>query len=166
MTTPGGKQVVCVSAVARNGVIGDGPRIPWRVPGEQAEFKRRTLGHTLLMGRATYESIGRPLPGRTTVVLTRDPSWAADGVLLAADLVSALAVADGLDGDLMVVGGAQVYLAALEQPGLVDAQVLTEIPEEPDGDVRYPAFDEADWPVVERTEHEGFAVVVRRRAPR
>ena len=65
--------VVLIAAVARNGVIGNNGDIPWRVPGEQAFFKATTLGHTLVMGRATYESIGRPLPGRTTVVLTRDP---------------------------------------------------------------------------------------------
>ena len=76
------KRVVLVAAVARNRVIGAGPDIPWRIPGEQAEFKRLTMGHVLVMGRTTYESIGRPLPGRTTVVLTRDPSWSADGVLV------------------------------------------------------------------------------------
>jgi dihydrofolate reductase len=67
--------VILIAAVARNGVIGHDGRIPRRVPGEQAFFKATTLGHTLVMGRATYESIGRPLPGRTTIVLTRDPDW-------------------------------------------------------------------------------------------
>ena len=84
--TPGGKQVVLVAAVARNGVIGDGPDIPWKIPGEQAEFKALTMGHVLLMGRTTYESIGRPLPGRTTVVLTRDATWSAPGVHVAHDV--------------------------------------------------------------------------------
>ncbi|MDF9715712.1 dihydrofolate reductase [Nocardioides sp. ChNu-153] len=164
MTTPSGRTVRCVAAVARNGVIGDGPDIPWQVPGEQAEFKRRTLGSVLLMGRATYASIGRPLPGRTTVVLTRDPAWTAPGVLVAHDLAGALALAEGASGDVVVAGGAQVYAAALAVPGLVDEQVLTEIPLEPAGDTTYPAFDEAAWPVVERDDHEGFTVVVRRRA--
>ncbi|GAB3087642.1 dihydrofolate reductase [Nocardioides zeae] len=163
MTTPGGLTVSCVAAVARHGVIGNGPDIPWRVPGEQAEFKRRTLGTTLLMGRATYASIGRPLPGRTTVVLTRDPGWSPghDGVHVARDLDAAVSIADGLGAPVSVAGGAQVYAAALAVPGLVDAQVLTEIPLEVHGDVRYPAIDEAAWPVVERAEHEGFTVVVR-----
>ena len=67
--TPGGKRVVLVAAVARNGVIGHGPDIPWRIKGEQALFKELTTGHVLLMGRATYDTIGRPLPGRTTIVL-------------------------------------------------------------------------------------------------
>ena len=77
------QRVVLVAAVAENGVIGDGGDIPWHLPGEQRQFKELTLGHVLVMGRATYESIGRPLPGRTTIVLTRDPGWRADGVLVA-----------------------------------------------------------------------------------
>ncbi|HEY1134378.1 MAG TPA: dihydrofolate reductase [Nocardioides sp.] len=165
MTTPGGLTVTCVAAVARNGVIGDGPDIPWKVPGEQAEFKRRTLGTTLLMGRATYASIGRPLPGRTTVVLTRDRAWSPghEAVRVAHDLDEAVRLADEIGAPVVVAGGAQVYAAALAEPGLVDAQALTEIPLDPPGDVRYPTLDDATWPVVERDEHEGFTVVVRRR---
>ena len=73
-------RITLVAAVADNGVIGVAGGIPWRIPEDFAHFKRVTLGHTLVMGRATYDSIGRPLPGRTTVVLTRDPAWSADGV--------------------------------------------------------------------------------------
>ena len=142
MSTPDGKRVVLVAAVAENGVIGDGPDIPWRIPGEQAEFKRLTLGHTLLMGRTTYESIGRPLPGRTTIVLTRDEAWRADGVLVAHDLDEALRLAADLPGDVMVAGGAQVYAAALPH---ADEQVLTEVHLDPEGDVLYPAFETAEW---------------------
>ena len=71
------QRIVMVAAVARNGVIGNGPDIPWRIPGEQRLFKELTMGDVLVMGRTTYESIGRPLPGRTTIVLTRDPDWSA-----------------------------------------------------------------------------------------
>ena len=145
--TPGGKQVVLVAAVARNGVIGRGPDIPWQIPGEQAEFKRLTLGHVLLMGRTTYASIGRPLPGRTTVVLTRDPEWAADGVLVAHDVDAALALADTLSGDVMVAGGAEVYAALLPH---ADAQVVTEVHLEPEGDVLYPAIDPDKWEATRR----------------
>ena len=151
--TPGGKRVVLVAAVAGNGVIGNGPDIPWRIPGEQAQFKALTLGQVLLMGRTTYESIGRPLPGRSTVVLTRDPDWSADGVEVAHDVGSALAIADRLPGDLMVAGGAEVYAATLD---VADEQVLTEVHLEPEGDVHYPAFDRTEWTETRRETGEDY----------
>ena len=151
--TPGGKRVVLVAAVARNGVIGNGPEIPWRIKGEQALFKELTTGHVLLMGRATYDTIGRPLPGRTTIVLTRDRAWAADGVLVAHDLDEALRLADTLEGDVMVAGGAQVYAAALP---VADQQVLSLVELEPEGDVLYPATDPAEWTEMLREPHEGY----------
>jgi dihydrofolate reductase len=157
---PGGKRVVLVAAVARNRVIGNGPDIPWSIPGEQAEFKRLTLGHSLVMGRSTYESIGRPLPGRTTIVLSRDPGWAADGVLVAHSLDEALSIAATTQGDVVVAGGAQVYAAALP---LADEQVITEVALEPVGDAVYPAFDDRDWVEVERERFDGFERVRYRR---
>ncbi len=150
--------VTLIAAVARNGVIGKDGDIPWRVPGEQAFFKAATLGHTLVMGRATYDSIGRPLPGRTTIVLTRDPAWSADGVTAAASLDEALARADGA---VYVAGGAAVYEAALPH---ADEQLLSEIDLEPDGDTFYPAFDRDEWREVSREPHQGFTVVRWRRA--
>ena len=154
--TPGGKPVVLVAAVAANGVIGDRGTIPWRIPGEQAHFKAVTLGHTLVMGRATYDSIGRPLPGRTTVVLTRDPGWRADGVLVAASLDDALRLADDLPGDVMVAGGAQGYAEALP---VADTQVLTRVDLSPEGDTRYPAYDPEDWDETSREQHGTHDVV-------
>jgi len=153
MSTPSGKRVVLVAAVAENGVIGNGPDIPWRIPGEQAEFKRLTLGHTLVMGRATYESIGRPLPGRTTIVLTRDPAWQADGVLVAHDVEEALARAEDLSGDVMVAGGAQVYAAAMPY---ADEQVITEVHRDPEGDVLYPEFEPSEWTEARREPGDDY----------
>ncbi|GAB6986659.1 dihydrofolate reductase [Nocardioides pyridinolyticus] len=153
-------RVVLVAAVARNGVIGNGPDIPWKIPGEQADFKRLTMGHTLVMGRTTYESIGRPLPGRTTIVLTRDPSWSAEGVLVAHSLDEALARAADLPGDVMVVGGAQVYADALP---VATEQVITDVPLEPDGDVLYPAYDADDWVESAREAGDGYERVFLRR---
>ena len=150
-----------VAAVAENGVIGNGPDIPWRIPGEQAGFKALTLGHVLVMGRTTYESIGRPLPGRTTIVLTRDPGWHAEGVLVAHDLEGALRMAEDLPGDVMVAGGAQVYAAALP---LADEQVLTEVHLSPEGDVRYPGFDRDEWVETGREAGEAYDRVWLRRA--
>lgn len=160
--TPGGKRVEMVAAVARNGVIGRGPDIPWRIPGEQAHFKEQTLGHVLVMGRATYASIGRPLPGRSTVVLTRDPDWHADGVLVAGDAEAALALADTLPGEVRVAGGAQVYAALLPY---ADAQVVSEVHLEPEGDVHYPAIDPAVWEEVERVPGTAYDVVRWERRP-
>lgn len=148
-----GKRVVLVAAVADNDVIGNGPDIPWRIPGEQAEFKQLTLGHILVMGRATYESIGRPLPGRTTIVLTRDPDWSAAGVLVAASLDEALALAGGLEGDVMVAGGAQVYAAAMP---VADEQVLSRVHLRPEGDVHYPHVDPAQWRETRREPRDGY----------
>ncbi len=141
-------RVTLVAAVADNGVIGADGDIPWRIPADFAHFKALTLGHVLVMGRATYESIGRPLPGRITVVLTRDPDWTADGVLVAPDLATALRLAADVDEEVFVVGGASVYAEAL---AVADSQVLTEVHLSPAGDTRYPDFDGPTW-VEERRE--------------
>ena len=142
-----------IAAVARNGVIGHEGGIPWHLPEDFAHFKATTLGHTLLMGRATYDSIGRPLPGRTTIVLTRDSAWYAADVLVAHDLDSALLLAEDLPGDIYVAGGAHVYAAALP---LADEQVLTEVHLEPDGDTLYPEFDREQWVEKRRERRDGF----------
>ncbi|MET3960446.1 dihydrofolate reductase [Marmoricola sp. OAE513] len=148
--------VTLVAAVADNGVIGNDGDIPWRLPPDFAHFKALTLGHVLVMGRATYESIGRPLPGRTTIVLTRDPSWSAEGVLTAPDLATALRLAEGIDDEVFVVGGASVYAEAL---AVADVQVLTEVHLDPEGDTFYPEFDPTRWVETQRVPHthEGTA---------
>jgi dihydrofolate reductase len=156
------KRVVLVAAVAENGVIGASGDIPWHLPEDFRHFKATTLGHTLVMGRATYDSIGRPLPGRTTIVLTRDPGWSADGVLVAHALDDALEMAEDLPGDVMVAGGAQVYAAALP---IADEQVLTEVHASPEGDTFYPAFDREEWSEVRREPHAGFDHVWWTRRP-
>lgn len=136
------QRLTLVAAVADNGVIGDSGDIPWRIPADFAHFKALTLGHVLVMGRATYDSIGRPLPGRTTIVLTRDPHWQAPGVLVAGSLEEALDLAGDLPGEVFVAGGAAVYAQALDR---ADAQVLTEVHLSPAGDTRYPEFDRTRW---------------------
>jgi dihydrofolate reductase len=147
------KRIILVAAVARNGVIGNGPDIPWKVPGEQRLFKELTMGDVLVMGRTTYESIGRALPGRTTIVLTRDPDWSAEGVLVAHSMMDALGQAARIPGEVMVVGGSQVYAAALP---LATEQIISEIPLEPEGDVHYPDFDRSKWIETVREQHDGF----------
>ena len=152
--------MIAVAAVAENGVIGDGPDIPWRLPGEQRLFKEATVGHVLLLGRTTHESIGRPLPGRTTVVLTRDPDWSAEGVHVVAGIDEALALADrlvaGTSAEVRIGGGAQVYAAAMS---FVDEQLITRVPLSPPGDVRYPAYAPEEWLEVESTAYDDFTQV-------
>lgn len=131
-----------VAAYADNRVIGNHGAIPWHLPEDFAHFKRTTLGHTLVMGRTTYNSIGRPLPGRTTVVLTRDPDWSADGVLVAHSLEEALDLAAQQDGDTIIAGGTEVYEQAMP---LATHQILTEVHQSPEGDAHYPEFDAAQW---------------------
>jgi dihydrofolate reductase len=155
--------VVLIAAVAENGVIGAAGAIPWRLLDDFAHFKRTTLGHTLVMGRATYDSIGRPLPGRTTIVLSRDPAWSAEGVLTAASFDEALALAADLPGDVYVAGGAAIYALALPY---ADEQVLTEVRLAPDGDTFYPAFDRDEWVEVRREKRDDFDLVWWRRAGR
>ncbi|WP_148615099.1 dihydrofolate reductase [Nocardioides rubriscoriae] len=150
------KRVLLVAAVARNRVIGHGPDIPWKIPGEQAEFKKLTLGHALVMGRTTYESIGRPLPGRRTIVLTRDRDWSPGHheVLVARSMLDALAKAATLpDGEVIVAGGAQVYAEAM---GLASELVISEVPLEPEGDAFFPVIDPALWVEADRERFEGY----------
>lgn len=148
--------MVGIAAVARNGVIGAGNDIPWRIPEDWARFKALTMGHVLIMGRKTYDSIGRPLPGRTTVVVTRDPDWTAEGVLVARDLDQAFAVAFAGDPEkVFVVGGGQIYAAAWER---LDRLEITEVDAEPEGDVRFPVID-ARWTEIARERREGFAFI-------
>ena len=161
-TSAGGRrpEVIGIAAVARNGVIGAGNDIPWRIPADWARFKALTTGHVLIMGRKTYDSIGRPLPGRTTIVVTRDPAWRADGVIVVADLDAAVdrAVALG-PTKVFVAGGGQVYAAAWDR---LDVLEITEVDAEPEGDVRFPEIG-ADWTETMRDEGSGFAFVTFRR---
>jgi dihydrofolate reductase len=148
--TPPVARLTLVAAVADNGVIGNGGDIPWRIPADFAHFKALTMGHVLVMGRATYDSIGRALPGRTTIVLTRDPGWSAPGVLTATSLDRALELAAGLPGEVFVVGGAVVYALALDR---AHAQVLTEVHLNPEGDTHYPDFDRSAWVEMRRESY-------------
>lgn len=144
MSTPT-RRITLIAAYARGRVIGDGPDIPWHSSEDFGHFKAITLGHTLVMGRVTHESIGRPLPGRRTIVLTRDPAWRADGVKVAATLPEAYALAG--DDQVFVAGGAQVYAAALPT---ATHQILTEVDVDVPGDAHYPEFDLDEWREVRR----------------
>jgi dihydrofolate reductase len=154
--TPAGKTVTMVAAVAENGVIGLDGNIPWHLPEDFAHFKDTTSGHLLILGRTTHEGIGKPLPNRTTIVLTRDPEWQADGVLVAPTLLEALELADTMPGDVMVGGGAAVYDAALPY---ADVQIISEVHQSPEGDTYYPEFSRTKWREIAREPREGFDIV-------
>ncbi len=156
-------RVTIVAAVAANGVIGRDGTLPWHLPDDLRQFKRLTRGHVLVMGRRTFESIGRALPDRTTIVVTRQPRWRADGVLTAADVPDALARAAQIDDEVFVAGGHDVFRAALP---VADRMVISAIDDRPAGDTVFPPVDWAGWREAGREPYDGFAVVTyeRRRA--
>ncbi|WP_346837763.1 dihydrofolate reductase [Microbulbifer sp. SAOS-129_SWC] len=138
--------IALIAAVARNGAIGRDNGLPWRISGDLKFFKRTTLGKPVLMGRHTFESIGRPLPGRENIVITRNPHWRADGVTCASSLEAAVEMArrsaagTGIT-EIMVIGGGQIYRQALP---LAARLYLTEVDAEVEGDAFFPALDE-NW---------------------
>ena len=143
-----------VVARADNGVIGRDNALPWHLPADLKHFKRLTVGKPVVMGRKTFESIGKPLPGRHKIVLTRDAKWHAEGVTMVANLAEAIAAA-GLDpqtraDEVMIIGGAGVYAEALPVATRV---YLTEIHAAPDGDTRLPGFDPVRWREAARQDH-------------
>jgi dihydrofolate reductase len=148
---PVGPQLVAIAAVARNGVIGADGDIPWRIPADWRRFKALTTGSTLVMGRKTYDSIGRALPGRTTVVITRDRRWRGDGVLVAPSVEEALAQASARETEtIWVAGGGEVYAATWDRLTRLE---LTEVALDPAGSVRLPDVDPAQWRESAREEH-------------
>ena len=144
--------VTLVVAIGANGVIGVDGGLPWRLPEDLAHFKALTMGHPMVMGRTTFESIGRPLPGRTTIVVTRNPDWSAEGVEVAPTLEEALERAGELDDEVFVVGGAQVYAQTLNA-GLIDQMCVTRVASSPEGDTRFPSIDWMQWREVGRVPH-------------
>lgn len=133
-----------IVAIARNRVIGRDGGLPWRLSADLRRFKSLTMGHHLIMGRKTYDSLGRPLPGRTSIVLTRQTQFvAAEGVLLASNLDAALAMArERGDAEAFVIGGAEIYRLALPR---CDRAYVTRVAAEVEGDTRLEGWDESQW---------------------
>jgi dihydrofolate reductase len=138
--------VSIIAAMARNRVIGIRNTLPWHLPEDLKHFKALTLGHHIIMGRKTYESIGRPLPGRTTVIVTRDPAYRVEGCLIAHSPAEAIALC-GADEEVFFVGGGELYGQVLP---LADRLYLTEIQADYAGDAVFPAIDRAVWREAER----------------
>lgn len=155
-------RVTLIAAVARNGVIGHGPDLPWRISEDFRYFKRVTMGHVLVMGRLTFESIGRALPGRRTIVVTRSPGWSHPDVEAAHSLAEALDLAGPVD-EVFVAGGGQVYAQAMPW---ADRLLVTEVDQAPPGDVFFPPIDPAAWRETAREPRDGFAWVTYEPSPR
>jgi dihydrofolate reductase len=154
-----GLPLTIVVAAADNDVIGRDNALPWHIPQDLQHFRRRTMGRPILMGRRTFESIGRPLPGRSNIVITRNEDYRADGVRVVHSLAAATALAEQIaliDGseELMVIGGAEIYALALPQAGAIS---LTRVHTAPDGDARLPPIDWTQWREVSRREHAADA---------
>lgn len=140
-------KVALIVAAAANNVIGRDNQLPWHLPQDLKYFKATTLGKPIIMGRKTYESIGRPLPGRPNIVITRNRAWSAAGVNAVASLDEALALATKLVEsqelqEVMVIGGAEIYKTALPR---ADRIYLTRIDLSVEGDAWFPAIDEKEW---------------------
>ncbi|MCZ6590461.1 MAG: dihydrofolate reductase [Alphaproteobacteria bacterium] len=144
-------RLALIAAVAHNGVIGRGGELPWRIPADLKYFKAITMGKPMIMGRRTFESIGKALPGRANIVVTRSADFSADDVEVAGNLDQALEIAVGTGADeVMVIGGGEIYAAALPR---ADRLYLTEVHIDAAGDVRFPAFDRAQWRELSRDDH-------------
>lgn len=150
--------VTMIVAVGRNGVIGDGRTMPWHLSEDLKFFKRTTMGHPMVMGRRTFDSMGA-LPGRRSIVVTRQPDWAAPGVEVAHSLPEALGLVAG-DEQAFVVGGGEIYRQAM--PYAVRL-LVTEVDQSPEGSVTFPAVDPRDWVETAREDRPGFAWVTYER---
>ena len=144
-------RLALIAAVARNGIIGRGGQLPWRISADLQFFKATTMGKPMIMGRRTFESIGKALPGRTSIVVTRNSEFAADDVEVAGDLGQALAIAAATGAEeVMVIGGGEIYAAALPR---ADRLYLTEVHIDAEGDVSFPVLDRTHWREVSRDDH-------------
>jgi dihydrofolate reductase len=148
--------LVLVAAVSRNGVIGSGQELPWRLSSDLKQFKARTWGKPLVMGRKTYLTIGRPLPGRETIVVTRDPGFAAPGVLVVHDLEAALDLAAERAramgaSEVVIAGGGEIYAQTMPR---AERLLITEVALDAKGETRFPPIDPRQWREVSRENGE------------
>lgn len=146
MKTP---MITLIVAVADSGVIGRDNALPWHLPEDLKRFKRLTMGKPVVMGRKTFESIGKPLPGRHNIVVTRDSNYQREGVSVVHGVDDALRAAEGAP-EFMVIGGADLFRLFLPR---ADRVHLTRVHGNVEGDIRWPALDDREWRVVEREEH-------------
>ena len=145
--------ITIIAAMDRNRLIGDGDRLPWRLPADMRRFKALTMGKPIIMGRRTYESIGRALPGRRNIVLSRDSEFRAPGCEVFASLDDALDACERAD-ELMIIGGARLYAESLPRARRMH---LTLLHATFSGDAWFPQYDEGKWREISREDHEAGA---------
>ena len=143
-----------IVAASRNNIIGSGGDLPWHLPDDLRNFKRLTTGKPVIMGRKTYESIGRSLPDRRNIVLTRDDSFVAEGCEVVTSVEAAIDTVSDADDEVMVIGGGEIYTAF--QP-IARRIYLTRVHAEIDGDTAFPALDDSDWQLVSSESHPADA---------
>ncbi|THE10388.1 dihydrofolate reductase [Bacillus timonensis] len=134
-------------AMDKNQLIGKDNDLPWRLPADLAYFKRVTMGHPIIMGRKTYDSIGRPLPGRENIIVTRDTSYKAEGCMVIHSIEEIVKMSEETQQELFVIGGAEIFKEILPN---TDRLYITEIDEEFEGDTYFPAFDKSEWKVISK----------------
>lgn len=142
-------RISIIVAMDRNGLIGKDNQLPWHLPADLKHFKQTTMGKPIIMGRKTFESIGKPLPGRLNIVLTRDVTYQARGCTVVGSMDGAIEAA-GTAAEVMIIGGAALYREVLMQ---ADRIYLTEVQAELDGDTWFPSLHESDWVVAQQSEH-------------
>ncbi len=142
-------KLALIVAMSENLVIGHQGGLPWRLSADLRRFKKLTMGHHIIMGRKTYESIDRLLPGRTTIIVTRQPNYAVDGALIAGSLDEATQLATG-DDEAFIIGGAEIYRQALPR---VDRVYLTAVHTTIEGDTMFTEFDSTEWTEIENETH-------------
>ena len=140
-----------ISAISENGVIGKDNDLPWHLPADLQHFKKTTTGHTIIMGRKTFESVGKPLPNRVNIVISRQPDYLAKGCIMATSLEKAIDMAPKDEDEVFICGGAAVYKQGLQ---LADRLYITRIHQDVDGDTFFPYLDLAKWKETEREYHE------------
>ena len=144
-------RLTLIAALAKNGVIGQDNAIPWRLPEDLKRFKALTMGHTIIMGRKTWVSLGRPLPGRRHIVISRDRNYSAPGAEVVDSLAAAVSACAG-ESEAFIIGGAEIYTQALP---LADCLQLTEIDRDFSGDTHFPSIDRSRWRESAREHHDG-----------
>ncbi len=144
-------KVKLIVAKAENNAIGKGNDLIWRLPADLKFFKSTTIGHTLIMGRKTFESIGRPLPGRTTIIITRDKNYKQEGCIIAHSIENALELVEN-DDSPFIAGGATIYKQAFEMD-IIDEMIITEVHEEFEADAFFPNIDLSKWEELSRDKH-------------